>query len=139
MSRVRLMLDEMISSSLVERCWEYDVDALPVRNRGLLNASDIKVWRYAQTEQRTVVTANERDFRNLAFGSLHHGLLLIPNGASRDEQFTYIKTAWNYVAQTNVATPTFANKIACVTDSLQVALEDFSRITYSSIRVTNIH
>ena len=131
MNEVSLFLDEMISPSLVGRFWSESVDAVPARDRGLLSASDSKVWRYAQTEQRAVVTSNAGHFRALALdtnknGSDHHGLLLIPNGGNRDEQFAYITSALTFVAQNNLYTPTFSNKIAAVCVNYSIHLEDTS-------------
>ena len=134
-----LLLDEMISPSLANKLWNYDFDAVPVRNRGLLSAPDIKVWRSAQSEQRTVVTSNERDFRKLSLGPPHHGLVFIPNGGNRDEQFLYIHAAWSYVVQSNVFTPNFTNKITSVSCTCQVLVEDLSVSNGASHRKGRLH
>lgn len=61
----RLLLDENITPSIVPRLWQAGVDAMAVRDRGLLGASDYAVWKLAKAEIRTVVTINGRDLSSL--------------------------------------------------------------------------
>lgn len=123
MYRFRLLLDEMVSPSLKDRCSIEGVDALPIRDRGMLSAADHVVWRFAQREQRTVVTANGRDFAKLATETKHAGLVLIPNGGTRDEQFSYIKAAWTHVWGHNGFAATFQDRIATVSENRFVLIE----------------
>jgi predicted nuclease of predicted toxin-antitoxin system len=61
-----LPLDENMSPRIVRSLWERDVDAIHVRDRGLLGAADHEIWRFARQEVRTIVTINGKDFRKLA-------------------------------------------------------------------------
>jgi predicted nuclease of predicted toxin-antitoxin system len=78
---VRLLLDENLSPDIV-------------RDRGLAGAPDHIVWRRAIDEARILVTINERDFLKLAGrDELHGGLVTLPFGTTRDEQFDLILQA----------------------------------------------
>ena len=123
MHRFRLLLDEMVSPSLKDRCFVEDVDALPIRDRGMLSATDPTVWRFAQREQRAVVTANGRDFIRLASETRHAGLVVIPNGGTRDEQFSYIKAAWTHVWGYSGFAASFENRITTVSENRSVSIE----------------
>ena len=84
---MRMMLDENISPSLVDRLWGLGIDTTAVHHRALLSASDHTVWAKAQSEERTLVTINESDFEKLARRTKdHHGLIAIPGGGARDTQ-----------------------------------------------------
>jgi predicted nuclease of predicted toxin-antitoxin system len=61
-----LLLDENMSPRIVRSLWDRDVDAVHVRDRGLLGAADHEIWKFARQEVRTIVTINGRDFRKLA-------------------------------------------------------------------------
>lgn len=52
--------------------WQQDVDAVLVRDRGLLGAPDHELWKLAVAETRTIVTINAKDFRKLAQRSQAH-------------------------------------------------------------------
>ncbi len=78
------------------------MDAVHIRDRGLLGAADHEVWKFAQQEARTVVTINGRDFRKLAKDSTEHqGVVVIPSGGSPDAQLEFIMSAVTWVAAAN--------------------------------------
>jgi predicted nuclease of predicted toxin-antitoxin system len=59
-------------------------DAIAVRDRGLLGATDREVLDYAFKEDRMLVTANIRDFEKLASAAeLHAGIILMLDGDLR--------------------------------------------------------
>lgn len=88
---MRLMLDEMISPNIVKSLRDSGIDATCVRDRGLKSASDPRVWRYAQGDQRTLVTGNIAHFEKLASqADGHYGVIGLPAGGTREMQFTRI-------------------------------------------------
>jgi predicted nuclease of predicted toxin-antitoxin system len=103
-------LDEGISPSLVPLLAQKDIDAVALRDRGLLQIPDREVWKYALAEDRTVVTINGRDFHKLAAATLQHpGVVVLPGGGSRLEQFGFIVDAVTWIAATFPLMPSFAN------------------------------
>lgn len=115
---MRLLLDENISPALPAEFLRVGVDALPIRNRGMLQATDPQVWRLAQLEERAVVTINRRDFLKLAAQSeRHHGLVVIPSGGTRGEQFAYISGAIDWASAANSIGPNFVNLFVEVDES----------------------
>src|SRR5579864_8753144 len=90
----RFLLDENISPKIVPRLWDEGIDAVCVRDRSLLRASDPRVFQFAVKEGRAVVTINEADFEKMVERmATHPGVVVIPSGGSRDEQFDFIKLA----------------------------------------------
>ncbi|GAA6623129.1 DUF5615 family PIN-like protein [Scytonema sp. NUACC26] len=71
-------------------CTELFVDAIAVRDRGLLGAKDYQVLEYAFNEERIIITANVRDFEKFARTTeIHAGIVFICQGdLSRNEQIT---------------------------------------------------
>lgn len=97
-----LLLDENISPNIVEELWRNDVDALHIRDRNLLEAPDHEIWRFANQENRAVVTINGRDFLKFAQKSeSHSGLVVIPSGGNRVVQLNLIMTAVAWVNSAN--------------------------------------
>jgi predicted nuclease of predicted toxin-antitoxin system len=97
-----LLLDENTSPRIVRALWERQVDAVHIRDRGLLGALDHEVWKFAKAERRTIVTINGKDFRKLASDSPEHpGILVIPSGGSPDAQLQFIMTANTWVNSAN--------------------------------------
>ena len=97
-----LLLDENTSPRIVASLWELRVDAVHIRDRGLLGAADHELWRFANQETRTIVTINGRDFLRLARQSqAHSGIIVIPSGGSADAQLTFIMSAVNWVTTAN--------------------------------------
>lgn len=85
---VKLLLDENLSPQVAEALRGEGIDAVHVRDRGLLQATDREVLDRAFDEDRVLVTANVGDFLKLARArDLHAGIVLIENGGLlRDEQ-----------------------------------------------------
>jgi predicted nuclease of predicted toxin-antitoxin system len=98
---VRLLLDENISPKLAVVLCEEGIDACSVRDRGLLHATDPEVFARAFAEDRTVVTANVRDFEKLARScELHAGVILLECGdLLRQEQLDLIRRAVAAIAE----------------------------------------
>jgi predicted nuclease of predicted toxin-antitoxin system len=96
----QLLLDENISPFLVHQLWAQNIDALPIRDRGLLGESDSRIWQFAAKERRALVTSNKDDFVKLANASPgHDGLVVIRSGGSRMEQFAGIVAATNWALE----------------------------------------
>jgi predicted nuclease of predicted toxin-antitoxin system len=97
-----LLLDENTSPRIVRPLWERDVDAVHVRDRGLLGAADHELWKLAIDEARAIVTINGRDFRKLAQRTQQHpGIVVIPSGGTPDAQLSFIMSAVKWVMSTN--------------------------------------
>lgn len=92
---MKLMLDENLSPKVAQTLRTDGVDAIHIRERGLLEASDQRVLDRAFAEERIVVTANVDDFVKLArTRELHAGIILIDSGGLlRHEQLVVIRQA----------------------------------------------
>jgi predicted nuclease of predicted toxin-antitoxin system len=93
---VKLLLDENLSPRVAETLAKEDgVDAVHVRDRGLLGALDRTVLEAAFAEDRVLATSNVDDFVKLARArDLHPGIVLIEDGGLlRDEQLQVIRKA----------------------------------------------
>jgi predicted nuclease of predicted toxin-antitoxin system len=92
---MKFIIDEDISPRVARcLCQEFCFDAIAVRDRGLLGATDREVLDYAFKEDRILVTANIRDFEKLASAAeLHAGIVLMLDGDLRAaEQIEVIST-----------------------------------------------
>jgi predicted nuclease of predicted toxin-antitoxin system len=92
---VKLLLDD-ISPKVGEMLRDQDgLDAVQVRERGLLQAADRDVLERAYAEDRVLVTKNVEDFVKLARArDLHPGILLLEDGdLVRDEQLRVVRAA----------------------------------------------
>jgi predicted nuclease of predicted toxin-antitoxin system len=122
-----LLLDENMSPRIVRSLWERDVDAVHVRDRGLLGAADHEIWKFAVQEVRTVVTINGRDFRKLAKTSQEHpGVVVIPSGGSPDAQLNFIMRAVTWVTSANTLDG-FSNRYLEIGDRGEIILAE---VTY---------
>ncbi len=93
---VKLLLDENISPKVGEMLRDQDgLDAVHVRERGLLQAPDHDVLDRAYAEDRVLVTKNVQDFVKLARArDLHPGIILLEDGdLVRDEQLRVVRAA----------------------------------------------
>jgi predicted nuclease of predicted toxin-antitoxin system len=80
-------------------------DAIAVRDRGLLGATDLEVLDYAFTEDRILVTANIRDFEKLAsVAELHAGIILMLDGDLRAAEQIEVMSAVVRVIQAEIDT-----------------------------------
>jgi predicted nuclease of predicted toxin-antitoxin system len=79
---MKFIIDEDVSPRVAKYlCQEFCFDAIAVRDRGLLGATDREVLDYAFKEDRMLVTANIRDFEKLAStAKLHAGIVLMLDG-----------------------------------------------------------
>ena len=119
-----LLLDENTSPRLVRALWEREVDAVHVRDRGLLSAPDHELWKLALDETRTIVTINGKDFRRLAQRTQRHpGIVVIPSGGTADAQLSFIMSAVTWVTSAN--TPAgFSNRYLEVGESGEIILAE---------------
>jgi predicted nuclease of predicted toxin-antitoxin system len=112
MSIPNFLLDENISPAIIKPLWAEGIDAIHVRDRGLLGVKDHVIWSRAMEMARIVVTIDRDDFIRFALREkAHHGILAIPSGGGRDEQLNYILTA---VLFASASTCSFANHCADV-------------------------
>ena len=119
-----LLLDENTSPRIVRTLWQHDVDAVHVRDRGLLGAPDHELWKLAMAETRTIVTINAKDFRKLAQQSrAHPGIVVIPSGGSPDAQFNFIMSAVRWVSTAN-STTGFANRYLEVDENGEIVIAE---------------
>ena len=119
-----LLLDENISPRIIPSLWQQQVDAVHIRDRGLLAAPDHALWTFAQSEGRTIVTINARHFRKLArHDASHHGLVVIPSGGSPNAQFEFIMAAVRWVAVTN-SDAGFANRYLEIGESGEIVVTE---------------
>ena len=95
MQSLKLLLDENLSPKVAEWLRLAGIDAVHIRDRGLLEASDREVLEKAYTEDRILITANVGDFLKLARArDLHAGIVLLDDGGLlRDEQMEIILRA----------------------------------------------
>jgi predicted nuclease of predicted toxin-antitoxin system len=97
---LHLLIDEDLSPSVAQRLRDEDgVDAVAVRDRGKLGATDREVLDLAFAEDRVLVTANVGDFRRLASArDLHAGIMLLEQGdLLRDEQLAAVRSAIAFI------------------------------------------
>jgi predicted nuclease of predicted toxin-antitoxin system len=100
LKRIKFLIDEDLSPAVARYlCNELFIDAIAVRDRGLLGAKDYQVLEYAFNEERIVVTANVRDFEKFARTTeIHAGIVFICQGdLSRSEQIAIVKEAVNAI------------------------------------------
>jgi predicted nuclease of predicted toxin-antitoxin system len=92
---VKLLLDENISPKVALDLWADGIDAIAVRDRKMLEATDREVFQRAYDEDRIVVTKNVGDFELLASTcELHAGVILLErNDLLRAEQLDVIRRA----------------------------------------------
>ena len=93
---VRLLVDEDLSPRVAQRLREEDgIDAVHVRDRGLLGALDHQVLDLAFAEDRILATSNVGDFKRLASSrELHCGIVFLVEGdLLRDEQLDVLRRA----------------------------------------------
>ncbi len=98
--RLRLLLDEHISPTLVRRLAELGIYAQSVPHAGLSGCSDSVIWKYALKHDFAVVTTNAQDFLELLDVPLHPGLIVFrESGLSRQEQWQRLEPVVQHVIQ----------------------------------------
>ena len=97
-----LLLDECVSPKVSQALWDAGIDNYSVRDRGLTQSPDHALFTRAVAEGRAVVTINAIDFCRLASRAEEHfGLVILPNGASREEQLRFILRAVEWAREQN--------------------------------------
>lgn len=94
--KMKFLIDEDISPAIARYlCEQFFIDAVAVRDRGLLGKSDRFVLEYAFNEERILVTANIVDFEKFAsLLEVHCGMIFFLEGdLLRHEQMELIKNA----------------------------------------------
>src|SRR5262249_2292957 len=116
---VRLLLDENISPNIVSRLWEIGVDTVHIRDRAKLRAPDYRILQFAVRENRAVVTIDVADFEKLVGKKQEHpGILVIPSGGSRDEQYGYVVAIVAFLRKTPRAMDAARNCIVSLDENL---------------------
>jgi predicted nuclease of predicted toxin-antitoxin system len=88
-AEVRLLLDEHISPDVAYWLNADGYDVVPLRDRGLLEEPDWKIFQYCQEHQFTLCTKNGPDFerehrRSLARGEEHCGVLAVEEWSTEE-------------------------------------------------------
>jgi len=88
---IRLLPDENISPSLVNKLGDEGVYAEAVLHVGLSGRSDPDIWKHALDNDFAVVTTNARDFIRLLSMEVHPGLIVLhESGLTCAEQWQRI-------------------------------------------------
>ena len=93
---MKFLIDEDISPTAARYlCEELLIDAVAVRDRGLLGKNDRYILEYAFNEDRILVTANVVDFERFArVLEVHNGIVFFLEGdLLRNEQIEVLKNA----------------------------------------------
>jgi predicted nuclease of predicted toxin-antitoxin system len=102
--RVKFLLDEHLSPTLVARLATFGCSGVAVPHVGLSGATDRVVWRYAYENDLIVVTTNAKDFLALLDVEVHPGLIVLrESGLSREEQWDRIEPVLQYLLNMNDA------------------------------------
>lgn len=99
---MRFLIDEDLSPQVARYlCEHFLIDAVAIRDRGLLGVSDRKVLDYAFNEDRILVTANVGDFEKFAKASeVHAGIVFIKEGdLLREEQIQIMQSVVVFIQQ----------------------------------------
>ena len=123
---MRLLVDENLSPTLVQRLASVGVPAVHVAHCGLSGATDPAVWRYAYEHDLVVVTSNAGDFIRLAEGvELHPGLIVLRAGhLSREEQWAWLEPVALTLAETGYD---LVNRAVVVTGRGRFAVRDIPK------------
>lgn len=115
-----------MSPKLVAKLWDRGMDTIHVRDRGMLGAPDYEVWRYGQSDNRTICTINYNDFLRLARGEPagHFGVLAIASGANPIGQFDMVTAAMNWVTAVSNSGSGFLNRYLEVDDDGEIILAE---------------
>ena len=119
----KLLLDENLSPKVAERLrMEDGLDAVHVRDRGLLRTPDDVLLERAFREDRVLVTCNVEDFVGFAgVRELHAGLVLVEEGdLPREQQLQVVRHA---VTAMNVK-PDMANVVLRVSVDGKLVFEE---------------
>jgi predicted nuclease of predicted toxin-antitoxin system len=122
----KLLLDENLSQQIAVRLRPEGVDAVHVRDRGLLEASDMGVLACSFREDRMLVTSNVDDFVRLARAvQVHPGLVLIEQGSLlRDEQMEVVRRALALIEAELAGGEDMVNRVFRIWADLTYAFEE---------------
>ena len=115
-----------MSPKLVSKLCDRGMDTIHVRDRGMLGAPDHEVWRYGQTDKRTICTINFNHFMKLARGEFggHHGVLAIASGANPAGQFDMVTAAINWMKSASNDGSGFLNRYLEIDEDGEVVLAE---------------
>lgn len=118
---VLLLLDENISPAIAPRLWEANVNAVPIRDRAMLRARDNRIFDFARREQRALVTIDQSDFTKLAERHPSHpGVIVMPSGGGRDEQFDYTMAVCDWARNQGAAMMVLRDRITSVDEEMNI-------------------
>jgi predicted nuclease of predicted toxin-antitoxin system len=115
---IKLLIDEDLSPWVAGRlCVERLIDAVHVRDRGVLGSSDREVLSLAFSEDRILVTANVGDFERLARAQDVHGgiVAILHGGLRRAEQLEVMLLAVDALAAEFRAGRDLINRVLRIT------------------------
>jgi predicted nuclease of predicted toxin-antitoxin system len=124
---MKFIIDEDLSPRVARYlCQEFCFDAIAVRDRGLLGATDPEVLEYAFKEDRILVTANIRDFEKLAAAvEVHAGIVLMLDGDLLAVEQIEVMAAVVRVLQAEMATgKDLVNRVLYISISGTARFED---------------
>jgi predicted nuclease of predicted toxin-antitoxin system len=124
---MKFIIDEDLSPRVARYlCQEFCFDAIAVRDRGLLGATDPEVLEYAFKEDRILVTANIRDFEKLAAAvEVHAGIVLMLDGDLLAVEQIEVMAAVVRVLQAETATgKDLVNRVLYISISGTAKFED---------------
>jgi predicted nuclease of predicted toxin-antitoxin system len=119
---LKLLIDENLSPTLVQKLAEIGIPAQHVAHVGLAVQPDSVVWAYAFEHDFALFTLNVADFLELARNvELHPGAIVLRRaGLDRDEQWAYLQRA---LAQVDVSA-TLVNKVIEVAEDGTAVVPD---------------
>lgn len=122
---MRLFIDECLSPLLALRLNETgEHDALHPRDYGRLGEPDHVVLRRCLDENRTIVTENARDFRQLLGASeIYPGLIILPS-VGREQSWALLQTVIAAIRQQDGPEVAMINRVAEVQAGGGVAFYD---------------
>lgn len=122
---MKLFIDECLSPTLAKRlCDTGRYDAIHPRDYGRLGDLDHTVLRNCLDEDRTIVTENARDFRQLVGAEpLHPGLLVLPN-VGKERSWELLTAALEAIAGRGEPRSVMVNTMVKVTAAGEIAFYD---------------
>jgi predicted nuclease of predicted toxin-antitoxin system len=119
---MKFLIDEDLSPVVARYlCQELLIDAVAVRDRGLLGKSDRIILEYSFNQDRILVTANVGDFERFASAvEIHGGIVFIEEGdLLRSEQIEVLKET-----------------VKAIQEEIEIGQDMVNRVLYISINGT---
>jgi predicted nuclease of predicted toxin-antitoxin system len=109
----KLLLDENLSPAIALTLAREGFDVVHVRDRGLLQATDVDVFVRALQEDRILVTSDVDDFAKLArAATVHAGLVFFEDGGLlRADQLRVAREALDLIAAEYAADRDMVNRV----------------------------